>query len=161
MCTLTIVNLEQIELKNRQNVKKILKKVLDSALLAKAWSVELAFVNSSDMAALNQRFRGKNYATDVLSFPPPAHSFLPKNMQPLGEIAICPELATGQAAQMGHSFAEEIGILFAHALLHLLGFDHEQGEEEARFQAECEMSILDLAGIEPERALIGRNFEQK
>ncbi len=73
------------------------------------------------MKALNRRFRGKNQATDVLSFP--AEGDARKHFA--GEIAISAEIAVRNAFALGHSPAEEIKILGLHGLLHLRGYDHE------------------------------------
>ena len=72
-----------------------------------------------ELRQLNHRFRRKNEATDVLSFPSadPVGS--------LGEIAISFDRAREQAAAHGHGTPEEIRILLLHGVLHLLGMDHE------------------------------------
>ena len=72
-----------------------------------------------ELLRLNREFLGKEYATDVLSFPEPG----PDDF--LGEMAISVERAKEQARSRGHSLDEEIGILMLHGLLHLLGMDHE------------------------------------
>jgi probable rRNA maturation factor len=76
------------------------------------------------MKSLNKRFRGKNFPTDVLSFP--AARGLPANFK--GEIAISVELAARNARRMGHSLAAEVKILTLHGVLHLAGYDHEQDD---------------------------------
>jgi probable rRNA maturation factor len=68
---------------------------------------------------LNRVFLGKDYPTDVLSFPAPPSSAT------LGEIAISTARARRQAAAFGHSLEDEIRILMLHGLLHLLGMNHE------------------------------------
>jgi probable rRNA maturation factor len=70
-----------------------------------------------ELRALNRRFRGKDYATDVLSFPPT-------------EIAISYDRAAAQAAEYGHSVEEELRILMLHGVLHLAGMDHETDSGE-------------------------------
>jgi probable rRNA maturation factor len=67
---------------------------------------------------LNRDFLGRDYPTDVLSFPSGAREGF------LGEIAISADRASEQAAGQGHDTGEEIRILMLHGLLHLLGFDH-------------------------------------
>ena len=69
---------------------------------------------------LNRRFLGKNYPTDVLSFPagPGADG--------LGELAISAQRAREQAGEFGHTLEEEIRILMLHGVLHLTGMDHER-----------------------------------
>ena len=67
---------------------------------------------------LNRKFRGKDYPTDVLSFPSEQRDFL-------GEIAISSHRAMSQALEFGHPALIEIQILMLHGVLHLLGMDHE------------------------------------
>ena len=71
------------------------------------------------MREWNARFLGKDYPTDVLSFPSGAGGLA------LGEIAISTARAADQAAEYDHSIETEIEILMLHGLLHLLGHDHE------------------------------------
>jgi probable rRNA maturation factor len=79
------------------------------------------------MQALNRRFRGKNKATDVLSFPSQTPGVA-------GDIAISLEIASANAAELGHDLATEVKILILHGMLHLAGYDHEidDGEMLAR-----------------------------
>lgn len=69
---------------------------------------------------LNRAFLGRDYATDVLSFP----STSPNGW--IGEMAISCERAAAQAAAFGHTFEDEIEILMLHGVLHLMGMDHER-----------------------------------
>ena len=73
---------------------------------------------------LNRQFRGKNKATDVLSFPAAAMGPL----QVAGDLAISIPMARRQAVERGHSLAVEIKVLILHGLLHLAGYDHETDE---------------------------------
>ncbi len=70
---------------------------------------------------LNRQFRGKNKATDVLSFP--AEGLGAEEIA--GDLAISVTTAMGQAAEQGHSLSTEIKVLVLHGLLHLAGYDHE------------------------------------
>jgi len=76
--------------------------------------------HDGELQRLNREFLHKDYPTDVLSFPSPGPDGF------LGEIAISFERASAQAAEHGHSLEDEIGILMLHAVLHLLGMDHEK-----------------------------------
>jgi probable rRNA maturation factor len=89
--------------------------------------VTIALVSDTAMRRLNRRFRGKDYATDVLSFPGSG-----PEPADLGEIAIARGVARRQARKLGHSEATERRILALHGVLHLLGYDHEadRGEME-------------------------------
>lgn len=75
---------------------------------------------------LNRQFRGKNTATDVLSFP--AQKLLPNRENVEGDLAISVPTARRQAAEQGHTLATEIKVLILHGLLHLAGYDHETDE---------------------------------
>jgi probable rRNA maturation factor len=74
---------------------------------------------------LNARFRAKDRATDVLSFPvgSGANDFA-------GDIAISLDIAADNARRLGHSVSEEIRILILHGILHLAGYDHEKDQGE-------------------------------
>jgi probable rRNA maturation factor len=81
--------------------------------------------HSREMRSLNSRFRGKDQATDVLSFPPPVldNGFA-------GDIAVSIDIAARNARSLGHSLAQEVQILVLHGILHLAGYDHEHDEGE-------------------------------
>jgi probable rRNA maturation factor len=89
-------------------------------------SVILLVTGSRELQGLNQRFRGKNQATDVLSFPA-----LPGSVTGIaGDVAISAEIAARNARRLGHTAAEEIKILALHGVLHLAGYDHERDNGE-------------------------------
>ena len=94
--------------------------------------VEVLLADDSTLRRLNKSFRGKNKATDVLSFPAPP----PMQGQPAhaGDLAISLETAARQADSYGHPLRDEVRILLLHGLLHLAGEDHEtdSGEMAAR-----------------------------
>ena len=77
-----------------------------------------------ELRRLNRQFLGKDYPTDVLSFPYRAATVRERSAT-LGELAISAQRAIAQAAEYGHSLEREIQILMLHGLLHLLGMDHE------------------------------------
>lgn len=90
-------------------------------------TVDVLVTGSSDMRSLNERFRGKNKPTDVLSFPSESSA----NGRPFaGEIAISAEIALDNARRLGHSGALEVKVLVLHGILHLAGFDHERDNGE-------------------------------
>lgn len=92
--------------------------------------VEVLLADDRVLRRLNRKFRGKNKATDVLSFPAAAE--LAEGHA--GDLAISLETATRQAAEHGHSLRDELRILLLHGVLHLSGMDHEAdaGEMAAR-----------------------------
>jgi probable rRNA maturation factor len=75
----------------------------------------------AELRSLNMRFRGKDAATDVLSFP----SVERGAKAPIGDIAISLRRARAQARERAHSIENEVCILMLHGVLHLLGMDHE------------------------------------
>jgi len=81
--------------------------------------VTVLLTTDAAIKKLNRQFRGKNMATDVLSFPASGLGGI------AGDLAISVTTALGQAAEQGHSLATEIKVLILHGLLHLAGFDHE------------------------------------
>lgn len=83
-------------------------------------SITCLLTDDGELRRLNREFRGKNYATDVLSFPG----------ETAGEIAISLDRATAQAAEHGHSLVDEVRILMLHGALHLAGMDHETDSGE-------------------------------
>lgn len=88
----------------------------------------------TDLRRLNREFLGKDYATDVLSFPAAVQSCEPGLH--LGDLAVSAARARAHAARFGHSMEDEIRILMLHGLLHLLGMDHETDSGEmARAEA--------------------------
>lgn len=84
--------------------------------------VNVLVTSSREMQRLNRRFRGKDQATDVLSFP--AKGVLKSGVA--GDIAISAEIARANARRLGHSITQEIQILILHGVLHLAGYDHER-----------------------------------
>jgi probable rRNA maturation factor len=90
----------------RQFLKDLAREILPEQ------GVTCLIASDTELSALNRKFRGKSYATDVLSFPP-------------DDIAISFDRAATQAAELGHSVEDELRILMLHGLLHLGGMDHE------------------------------------
>jgi probable rRNA maturation factor len=86
--------------------------------------VTVLLTTDAAIRKLNHQFRGKNKATDVLSFP--AEGLGAQGMA--GDLAISVTTALGQAAEQGHSLSTEIKVLILHGLLHLAGYDHEADE---------------------------------
>jgi probable rRNA maturation factor len=102
--------------------------------------VHVLLADDATLKRLNRKFRGKNKATDVLSFPAgdasAGDSSVPagNGSGVVGDLAISLETAARQAAQFGHSLRDEVRVLLLHGVLHLAGFDHEAdcGEMAAR-----------------------------
>jgi probable rRNA maturation factor len=122
--------------------------------------VTVALVSDARIRALNRTYRGRDYATDVLSFPTgrkgrigrkgrkgfPQQPFQPLlPIRPiLGDIVIATGMARRQARDLGHSLAVELRILALHGLLHLLGYDHERDRGRMRT---LEQRLLRQSGV--------------
>jgi probable rRNA maturation factor len=91
--------------------------------VAKGRPFDCLITGDAEIRRLNREFRGKDAATDVLSFP--CHREHAGGSVSLGDIAISASRARVQARQHGHTIEEEIRVLLLHGLLHLLGMDHE------------------------------------
>ncbi|HYE66453.1 MAG TPA: rRNA maturation RNase YbeY, partial [Pyrinomonadaceae bacterium] len=79
---------------------------------------------------LNRRFRGREGATDVLSFPTERAEFERSSEADLGDVVVSVERAAAQAAEHGLDLETEIAQLILHGLLHLCGYDHETDQGE-------------------------------
>ena len=101
-------------------------------------AVSVLLTTDGEIRRLNRTFRGKNKATDVLSFPALEVSHVSKTgrhgapayPQVRGDLAISVDTARKQAAEQGHTLALEVKVLMLHGLLHLAGFDHETDDGE-------------------------------
>lgn len=105
--------------------------------------VNLVFLSSPRMKKLNYQYLSKNRATDVLSFVIDQDS---RRRLRHGEIYICTPVAVRQAKQYQTTLALEYMRLFCHGVLHLLGYDHQHPDEEAKM-VKREQLILSQAGI--------------
>ncbi|MGI8746110.1 MAG: rRNA maturation RNase YbeY [Bryobacteraceae bacterium] len=86
---------------------------------------ECLVTSDDELRRLNREFRGKDYATDVLSFP---SARFPSTEAHLGEIAISYDRTREQARDLAHSAEQELQVLMLHGLLHLIGLDHERDD---------------------------------
>ena len=90
---------------------------------SKQGELVIVFVDAAEMKSLNRKYRGRNYATDVLSFEAEGS---------VGELVVCPQVLRAQAKDTGLSFRHELGYMVIHGALHLLGFDHENSAGDAK-----------------------------
>jgi len=141
---------KMIEIINRQRARKISanewREFGEKALrtIGSPESATIVFVSDAAIRKLNRRFRGKDDATDVLSFPAQPETFETEDHMGLGEVVISVQRAAAQAKSDGLTFANEIQQLILHGLLHLCGYDHEtdHGEMnrlELRFRKKLEI----------------------
>jgi len=132
-----------------RGVRAWLRRALrEAAAMAATKGGELAIVLTDDSAirALNRDWRGKDKATNVLSFPAPIHSH-PGNAPPLarphlmGDIVIAYETAAREAQAEGRPFQHHLAHLAVHGFLHLLGHDHASDAEADAMEA-LEIAVL-------------------
>ncbi len=111
-----------------KTARVLLKEKLDAKArnsLSDAAEITIAFVSRSEIRRLNREFRGKDKATDVLSFSPTDDGSL-------GELVLCMSKIQRQAREHGLSVNEELGYMVLHGVLHLLGYDHELSARQSR-----------------------------
>lgn len=115
--------------------------------------VSVTLTDNENIQDLNLRFRGIDAPTDVLSFPlfdfegetdePPVDEI--RNM--LGDIVLNLERTRAQAEEYGHSFEREAAFLTVHSMLHLLGYDHETGEDDEADMRARQRAIMERMGL--------------
>ncbi len=113
--------------------------------------ISVTFVDDAEIHRLNLEYRGKDQATDVLSFPLGQDGQYDVNQETgaamLGDIVISMERAVEQAALYGHTLQREVAFLTVHSMFHLLGYDHEAGGLEAVRMREKEEAALIQLGL--------------
>ena len=110
------------------------------------FEVYITVCTAERIRELNAGYRGVDKVTDVLSFPMDDFD-IPDGPRELGDIIICLEKAVSQAKEYGHSLRRELCFLCVHSALHLLGYDHENGEQERIEMEKLQDAILDSLGI--------------
>lgn len=117
---------------------------------ARCGECELSIVLCGDswIRPLNREWRGKDDATDVLSFPQ-------DDAVVLGDLVVSLDTARRQAEERAYSLRDEVRVLLVHGLLHLLGYDHETSAEDLEEMAAAERTLLDRLGWEGEGLIAG------
>jgi probable rRNA maturation factor len=117
-------------------------------------AITVRIVDAEEGRALNRDFRGRDYATNVLSFPFP--ELPPEAMAELGgpyigDLAICAEVVTREASEQGKTLHAHWAHLIVHGVLHLAGYDHQDDDEAERMETrECAI-LADLGFPDPYR----------
>ena len=121
-----------------------------AALTGRIREADLAIriVDEAEGRALNRHYRGRDYATNVLSFPAELPEGLPPGvrMPLLGDLVICAPVVAREAREQGKPVAAHYAHLTVHGVLHLLGWDHEDSRE-ADAMEQLEREILAALGI--------------
>ena len=126
------------------------RKWVSAALAGRIREADLAIriVGSKEGRSLNHHYRGKDYATNVLSFPAELPEGLPKGVKLplLGDLVLCAPVVAKEAAAQGKPVAAHYAHLTVHGVLHLLGWNHED-TREAECMEQLEREILAGLGL--------------
>ncbi len=140
-------------------VKKAVAAALDYEKVEQGCDICVIITDDENIRELNREHREIDRATDVLSFPmlelSPGEKIEVSPLEldeetgtvMLGDIVISALRAKAQAEEYGHSEEREISFLTVHGILHLLGYDHELGEEEEKLHFSRQEEILESMGI--------------
>ena len=124
------------------DVEAVVEKAAQAVLNSRGeGSITILLTSDPEIQSLNARFRGKDYATNVLSFPAP-ESAAPH----LGDIALAYGVCAREAQAQGKSLRDHLMHLTAHGVLHLLGYDHETDAEAEEMEG-MERAVLATLGV--------------
>ncbi len=150
-----IIDNKQKEIKIPTGLRMLVRRCCNAVLRMEHFEdpaeISVTFVNNEQIRELNKQYRSKDVPTDVLSFPMGENGVYDENhatgAKILGDIVISMEKAVEQAERYGHSLEREVGYLSAHSMLHLLGYDHENGGIERVRMREKEEQVMTQLGL--------------
>lgn len=150
-----IIDNKQKEVKIQTGLRMLVRRCCNAVLRMEKFTdpaeISVTFVNNEQIRELNKQYRSKDVPTDVLSFPMGENGVYDENhatgAKILGDIVISMEKAVEQADRYGHSLEREVGYLSAHSMLHLLGYDHEDGGMERVRMREKEEQVMTQLGL--------------
>lgn len=136
--------------------KRLIKRSCAAALKSEDFlenaEINVSIVSENEIRSLNGEHRNIDKVTDVLSFPLGENGIYDINPENncfmLGDVVICFERAAQQAVEFSHSLKREISFLTVHSILHLLGYDHVNSEQEEREMIKKQKQIMSALGIE-------------
>ena len=137
----------------RVAMKAIIRKAIFNTLVYEGFDkdveVSVTFTDNENIRELNNKYRNKDSATDVLSFPMFDSTDEMEYMDtvPLGDIVISLEKASEQAHNFYHGLYHEIAFLSIHSTLHLLGYDHETSQEDEEDMFRRQKEIMEIIGF--------------
>lgn len=149
-----IISNEQKKVKIPTGIRLLIRRCCHAVLELEGFKdsaeVSVTFVDNERIHELNKQYRNIDRETDVLSFPLGENGEYDINHDTgaklLGDIVISAEKAVEQAELYNHPLQREIGFLTVHSMLHLLGYDHEQGGLEEVHMREKEETVLTQIG---------------
>jgi probable rRNA maturation factor len=146
--TIEINNESEIEV-DLKSTRELASYVIQQLKLHPMVDLGIIFVNEKPMTDLHIQWMDEPGPTDVLSFPMdelrPGADDGPLVEGVLGDVVICPQVARLQAEAAGHSMMDEVHLLLTHGILHLVGFDHAEPDEE-REMFKLQKSLLEGFG---------------
>ncbi len=132
-------------------IRRCCHAVLEFEKMDGDFEVSVSFVDNENIKSLNSQYREKDVPTDVLSFPLGSDGKYDINQetgaQMLGDIVISMEKAVEQTETYGHTLRREVAYLTVHSVLHLIGYDHEDGGIEMVRMREKEEAVLMSLGL--------------
>jgi probable rRNA maturation factor len=137
----------------RPAMRAVVRKAIFNTLVYEGFDkdveVSVTFTDNEQIKELNSQYRGKNTATDVLSFPmfDNFNNIPMENEIPLGDIVISLERAAIQGYHLYHSLYHEVAFLTVHSTLHLLGYDHETSQEDEEDMFRRQREIMEIIGF--------------
>ena len=131
---------------DRDSIRDWVVATLASAGRQDVGEVSVRVVDEAEGLGLNEQYRGKASATNVLSFPADDAVVPPGEHPPLGDIVICGPVVAREAAEAGRPAADHWAHMLVHGTLHLLGYDHENDRDAAEMES-LETRILASGGI--------------
>lgn len=152
---INILNNQQL-MKIPSDWKSLVKRACKTTLAVEEFNenaeINITFVDDKEIRQINHDFRNIDSSTDVLSFPlgqDGVYEINPENNYAmLGDVVISVEHALAQAELFGHGTHREMAYLTVHSVLHLLGYDHVNNEEERKEMRKREELILKEMGLE-------------
>ncbi|NYB73479.1 rRNA maturation RNase YbeY [Sedimentibacter hydroxybenzoicus DSM 7310] len=117
---------------NCKAVEKAIEEVIKAEELEEDFEVSVSFVTNEEIKGLNKEFRNVDSETDVLSFPMDDEF---EGVVLLGDIVLSTQRIIEQANDFGHSLEREMAYLTVHSMLHLLGYDHMNGDEKTEMRS--------------------------
>lgn len=153
--TKVVIENEQKAVKVPKGLRMLIRRCCTAVLTMENFEgdaeVSVTLVDNEQIHALNKQHRNIDSETDVLSFPLGVDGVYDINLDTgeaqLGDIVISLEKAIEQAERYGHSLQREVGYLTVHSMLHLLGYDHENGGLELLHMREKEEQALTELGL--------------
>lgn len=126
-------------------LKKVIKRTMKYENVTNAY-FSIIFVDNDEIKKINKEYRNNDSVTDVISFAFEDNEKIKSKIRVLGDIYICIPRMIEQAENYGHSIKRELSFLTVHGLLHLLGYDHMEKEEE-KVMFDLQERILNEEGI--------------